>query len=784
MSQNIYKHQHPLHGNVYLKIIGNNFTFFSLEKSQPYGKKITFTNKTDLMEKINNSFYYHPDTFTLDKAIKYIGVDTFGETKEGKEEQDEPPITAKKSKTEFPMEDVPVVPFSNITEMLSNDEILSLMKTSKTMYNFLFLVVANRLYMKHSLFLNNVLFINKDQVKNLNIDVITMGSVATLGKELLEYKNLVRVKVKNSLLPFVYKRLTELRIIELTVEFYNNKGNPADKMNSLTLNHIPVYVRKLTILDENNRISDFFPLSTIKFSGELKTEKLIEFSCGPKIDVEFPNLKGVEIIKIQCDHLISGSYRLPDSTIEAKFNRYCEGPITLPQTLKKLTVSHNYKNSIMPLPPSLEYLHITVAGVQRFAILTDEYGEFINNLHDNLKDVTFVSEIYLNSDVLITKVPKNIEKLILNTEYNAIDFEHIVFPKSLKTFFLSLTGDEEVVRNWPKNLEKLTIRIGDRNEIEIRDLPDSLLDIEFVYWSAFKVEYPKNLKRLTAKLDSIVVNDLPASVEYLKITGVTKLENVDVKFPRSLKTLAFRMTENDSVYLPDSLNSLYISYDESDEIVIPKLPNDLENLSLSLRTFNVFINYSNENQKNIKHVEIMVPEEFFDENEEEESEEDEEGEEESEEKKKKKEEKKKRKEEKVEEEIRDLIKGLTPHGVEFLTIKYRNHNHKYYGIDLLTREYPSLQKLKIEYNPRYRGKSSNKTIFLFGKLFIPLAFDDPLENLRDDITYIEFEKGSTYGGDFTPPILTEYMRLPKGYPGFHKWDDTIKGQIRIVFNDE
>ncbi len=56
----IYKYEHEENGNILIKVIGNEFSFFSISSKETYGDRFSFENKEDLIGKINDNYFGEP----------------------------------------------------------------------------------------------------------------------------------------------------------------------------------------------------------------------------------------------------------------------------------------------------------------------------------------------------------------------------------------------------------------------------------------------------------------------------------------------------------------------------------------------------------------------------------------------------------------------------------------------------------------------------------------------------------------------------------------------------
>lgn len=753
----LYKYNHPIHGTIHLSVAGKSCSFFSIKSQQQYGKEFTYNNYDDLVDKINTKFHYHKNDFTLEKEMKYISGDV-----------DDNKKMIKKYKVEHLDEErIPFVPLMDIVNTLTNKEILSLMSTSKLMYNMVYLIVKNRFFINVSLFLNEVVIINKSDVEKLNIDVtLTTEEEKTILKE---FTKLRVVKMKINELGLYGDVLTQVEeLILVPYKKFTKKENPIVKVN---LSHIPPRVNSLTIHDMHEHKKSI-PNGSVSFIGTLKAQGLKKFTCAQKIVGKFPDLGKIEYVNMRSRYK---SYTLPDTVVEATFGFYCRGPLVLPTSLKKFKGSINYDARVFPLPDSLESFSFTYKDEELlFEIFeTSNIGTILERMPKSL--TTLKLKIYGTAvfNGTIEKMPPNLKRMDLALQSNVIDFKKVVYPDSLTDLAFTLDGYNEKITRWPAKLRKLSIFLSNEeedNRAEIENLPNSLEEIEFPFDHIHKVIWPKNLKTLISTEYTPHGNELPNSIEFLKIREVN---HPDTVFPNKLTTLYYDLIRTKDIYFPKSVKTLTLEYPvwftKENEIVIKNLPDDLEDFSFYPRNDNYTIEYSEQNHKNIKVMMLengVLPEAIA-------------------------------KPYKVK-----IPKGTIPRGIERLEIR-NSHNYYYQGIDLffydevthevtneVTREvtkkvtnevtHPSLKIVRVE---RHNEK---KTIFLLGTLTIPVFYYGTLDNLAPEVVKrIEFESGSRYSAYFDPPPFLEYIRLPKYYTWLDKWvEGNLVDGVVVEFNSE
>lgn len=768
MLKNIYKYNHPLHGNIHIQVIGKEFSFFSLTKNESYGKRFTFKSETDMKEKINNSFHYHPGDFTLAKMCAYIGAESDDERVQTKRMKAEKEEEYGEEKQLSRIEEYSF-PFKELSENLSDKDLLSLMRTSRIMYKFLYMTSRDRLYIRYSLFLNTGnMAIQKEDVWNLHIDTnLTNEQI----QKLTEFKSLRSVRIEYGTLSSISTTednktnmvFSSLKFNKLVVEFPKTE-------DIFWLYYIPKRVRKLTILDGRNKSVKGYPSASIRFQGPLLANDIIEFKCYPLISQEFPDFPYLEILEIHATRF-DINYLLPETVVEAKFGHLAEGPKTLPSGIKKLTIGNTYSNRITPFPESLEYLDISLSSsnnnVVQSVFGSRNLGLELNKLPNSVKKLIVITDLNIVDE--ITTLPDELQELWLYTRRNIIDFKRVGFPSSLRIMRITLTSSLGVISNWPSNLEKLTINIKkEAPNLIVNGLPNSLEEIEFPELIVENLTLPPNVKKFIARSENVDIKVLQQSLEHLAVAYIhdktvmfpRHFYNENVIFPQNLKHLEYHNVPNDKkIHIPKSLKSLALKYTDilPTTTYIPHLPDDLESLLINVPQNNYVLQLSSENNKNIKYLTIIPPT-FIIENS-------------GTIVKDKK---------KQEIAIQQMIKTMVPLGVEFLTIHYSKH-YDYCAIDLLTSPYV-IKKLEV----KHRVAGTTRTIFLFGQLTVPVFFNDQMGKLRDDILSIEFEKGSIYKEFFELPLSLEYIRLPKSYPREHveKWSGVAEGRVRVEFNDE
>lgn len=744
MVNNLFKHEHPVHGKVLIKVVGNNFSFFSTNQQKIYGPSFSFKNKKDLMSKINGGFYYHPDDFTPDKAVKYISVDTDDEGQTVKKFKSETQSTQttidpvlKELTENFTIDRLITDEFVSINGYLSKNDIKALMKTSFYFYRVLFLLNRNKLYTRLTFFENESVseLIKKQEVVNLIIDTIT-----TKNDEFKEFTSLKTIRVDQELLALHHNELMKIEHnkinnddtgIKLVVEF---------KKGEFNLVHIPKNTYSLHIKSVSR-----FPID--KFAGKLRCENLGLFNCEPDVRGFLPDLTGVE--DFRCNKIALGD-SLPDTVKYAIFGFSSPGIEKLPPRLKTFSFGTAYQYPIRELPKTLTYLNIGPNISYQRVFNNENLQTFVSNLPKTLKTLLFHYSNRIPND-LITELPSELEKLSLSVA--AFDFRNIKFPETIDFFEFFIRNDvyRAPITNWPPKMTQLNIVGGisdDNNNLTLENFPDSLKFIKFPDVTGFMdlknvLKLPKNLTVFDSKFLNIEPEYLPDTIEQLIAWELLPIGNNPIKLPKNLKDLKYFSTDINPQF-PSGLEALVITFRDlvDDEMItVNNLPPNLITFGLLASTHKFTVTYSIENNRNIKILMFMNVgytdgRDVFN--------------------------------------IKNSGDRLNiPNQLEELLIN--NSTGNYYGINLLTNSHPQLRIITA------RSNFILNNIFVEGFLSIPADFTGGLNNLRDDINTIVFDDGSSYNQYFNPPLFVEYIRLPKGYTHHERWLN--KDRIIIDFND-
>lgn len=807
----VYKYQHGVHGNIFLKIIGNECSFFSIEKNSKYGTPFTFSNKNNLISRIKGNFHYQKDDFTLNKAIKYVTIGAPPDTKKSKLEEfdvesDEPLINIKKETQGIPESQVtkemqenevkkgktiykymkngiPMVIFetnderrerenqelkdiqkninemklmtntkeetyleslqmenvSEISDYLTFEDMRLLMQVSKQLFNIVFMANRHRININYSFFKHGELLIRKSDVRNLVFDFTVDKEDHDYFREAVaidikNFSDLALVKLNNSTLKLIHKSLDGTGIKTLEVIF----DEP-----SFDMSHLPRTTQTLKIIKD----AEFNGPIIFNKNGK-KPMDLATFICPVEIDGEFPNLNGVREVKI---NKVVNDFTLPNTVVRATFFTDCKGPLSLPNALVKLQIGNKYRNSIIPLPRTLDKLYINMGnqidnsdvGIRSVFGTTDIEGIY------NLLPKSLVSFFFVTNGVLVGKVktlPPNIRVLGHRTTTGSFDFRDIKYPSSLRILSVSLHQNRGTITNWPDNIVHLSLTGKESNSFLIKNLPKSLKTIEFIDFDT-KIEFPPKVEEFVGTTSILIASRVPDSLKHLTVNHLVKLTNAPVVMSKNLEVLEY-FDADKLVELPDTLKKLFLRYPDNDrfgitsDIFIKDLPRDLETFNLNPGSRNYKIHYTDSNNKNIRNMEFINT---FD----------------------------------VPRFVRPEDNVLPANSGRFLTIPHSlQHLHivnvsgTFYGINFLTNDHPHLSRIHVD----------KKTIFIDGNLLIPKDYGKPLVNLRDDIESIIFEEGSQYDVEFKPPKGLKYIRVPKG--STHLYFNWNRNDIKYETNSE
>lgn len=236
----------------------------------------------------------------------------------------------------------------------------------------------------------------------------------------------------------------------------------------------------------------------------------------------------------------------------------------LPQNLKKLTIGNNHSNSINfnheinYLPDSLEELSIYSLEINKICKLPKGLKKF--KFHNSFNfpipmndgsDVEFVHNFEMLPQTLeeieikchkykFNKIPENCKKLSL---IYSEDLDFFALPPNLEYFkFINIIKKNKEYRGNIQFCKYLNI-------IEQFVFPETLKFLELSYFDSNKINLNNGLKNLKFKnngfkLDEIIINDLPDSIEELFIETSVKEIN---KLPESLKNIWYHYTNRDKI---------------------------------------------------------------------------------------------------------------------------------------------------------------------------------------------------------------------------------------------
>ncbi len=495
------KYDHPVHGKIVIKDIGENVvSFFS---NGTYGKPLEYSNKQDLIKKLNNEFHYNPkEPFTIEKFAKYISAE--GAIKRAKLEE-----TKKQKDFMTRMVIDKIFPY-NEKRTLQN-ELLSITKTMYYQGFFEDTISQTDLFIKYSLFLNEneELQNSKRFVKNLEIDTYEFDKFNPR-----EFSNLKNINIKSSYLN--YGSNDRLSLLD-TIETLAIKIDTED-FNFLL---IPENVVNLKLM------SDEYPSGVLRGNMYSLTNLKSFESNIPFKDTTF----------------------LPFSVEKIKFTNFNKEDFFIPKSTKILDITFTDTLSLKDLPDSISTLklrgnrYIQIENLPKdlkvLKIYNTQVGQF--NLDKvipyGLKELIFYCR---KIDFSTEKLPPTLETLSLglpSSEDNLIGEEELILPDGLKNFIF-LIHKKLIVKKWPPGLK--TILIHNIDPIDFATLPNSIEE----FHASLSVN--KNLKLKNIKSFSIPFG-----------TAYSNFENY---LPSSLNSLYMRYVNETISNLPIGLKRLVCLY--------------------------------------------------------------------------------------------------------------------------------------------------------------------------------------------------------------------------------
>lgn len=406
--------------------------------------------------------------------------------------------------------------------------------------------------------------------------------------------------------------------------------------NSSRILNLPDNLEILSITKEYENAFEKFPsnLKKVEFNREIKTHinnlpDSVEELVISRISVPILRLP-LNLKKLK----LETSFRtdmppLPNGLEELEINCHFNKPFgLLPNSLKILLIDgrgYLYQYPIENLPNSIEFMLIfrTIISIDRFPDNLKELeiggmtsktlpalplgvkkvtlGCDLNNLvlSDSVEYLTIHGKVFSK----IERLPENLKEIVFPSGY---DFEIDNLPYGVKK--VNLYCFVKPIKNIPPTLEEINlgskynlcvsrfkeglkkIFLGDKFNKPIDNLPDSVEEIVFSYYSKFKFEnaskWPLSLRKLDlSKLNwNIPLLNLPSRIEKLTLPYHF---NKRLNYPAGLKRLEFGLRFNQELgILPDGLKKLYFGDHFNQRL--DNLPAGLKKLKLGM-CFNQFL---------------------------------------------------------------------------------------------------------------------------------------------------------------------------------------------------
>lgn len=786
MYPNIYKYNHPVHGNICVKRVGNTCSFFSFKQKQTYGNSFTFKNKEHLISQINNNFHYHDNDFTHKEFMKYVVIkgefDEFVKKRKTEEshEPHEPSL----------IEKLGIAELKSLMENMSKEDFYNLVTTNKELFEKYYELNKDRMYIKYSLFLNKKAssYMKKGNVEKLFLD--WGGSENDFSLD--AFKKLKTLRIGYYELQTLHSKLHDIGYTETIYEtdeetekqymykiYHGIRMEVPFYYGFFDLAYLPKYTNSLLIENDDPGVG------AMQFLGTIESEILRDFKCDVTIvgrlnyfnfsleKIELYGKEGFEPIILE-DNVkeIIFHDKVSSKLITYPTHRYTGNEMHyLPRDLVKLTIGSGFYSGITPIPHTLTHLRIIKDKPDPLnrnpreafwnLFSTKNIEKIFSHLPPNIEEFELIVDAPLKG--VLTTLPKWLKKLVIRTGTPLLSVKDIDWPDNLVELEFNVSDNEPTIKKWPHLLRKLTLSgkrfIVGRDEpssdvnVIVTNLPNSLKEFELLEPNVGGInltnfELPTSLERFTAKGATIYfAGHLPRSIKYLNVKGVsdTVLKHTELSFPRGLEEIVYQGVRA-YAHLPSSLKRVTLIYDPEfkKDILLNTLPPNLEEFYFDpdIREFKVI--YTQENEKNIRIVTF----------------------------------------------INQWSRFLGNPGVNFrlplnvTELRLENINGTFYGLAFLTNEYQNLSTIHVyDIKRGTQVESSTKlTILANNRVFIPIGTLTGLpKNLKDTITHIVFEEGYSGPRYFLPPRDLKYAKLPHRSQFYKEWD---RKDIEIEFDEE